>query len=199
MKKILAALAVAAIASSTSVAHAQVGITLGLPAVAGTGCPAGSVDAVLSPDGTTLSILFSSYVAEAGGTTGRAFDRKTCNVRIPVSVPNGISVSIISVDYRGFNQLPAGGSSQFRVEYFFAGGRGPVFLRSFRGPLASDYLIQNDLVATALVWSACGADVLLSTNTSIRVSTFANQQAMATVDTQDVQAAIVYSLQFRRC
>jgi len=201
MKKFIAAFAFAAAAvGSISTASAQVpAITLGLPAVAGTGCPAGSVDAILSPDKSTLSILFSSYVAEAGGTTGLTFDRKSCNVAIPVNVPNGISVSIIGVDYRGFNQLPAGASSQFNVEYFFAGGRGPVFRQDFRGPIAQDYLIHNDLVATAVVWSACGQPVTLRTNTNIRVNTTGGQQAMATVDTQDVQAAVIYNLQFRRC
>jgi hypothetical protein len=201
MKKFIAAFAlVAATVGGASTASAQVpAITLGLPAVAGTGCPAGSVDAILSPDKTTLSILFSSYVAEAGGTTGLTFDRKSCNVAIPVNVPNGISVSIIGVDYRGFNQLPAGASSQFNVEYFFAGGRGPVFRQDFRGPIATDYLIHNDIVATAMVWSACGQPVTLRTNTNIRVNTTGGQQAMATVDTQDVQAAVIYNLQFRRC
>lgn len=118
---------------------------------------------------------------------------------IPVNVPGGFSVSIIAVDYRGFNQLPAGASSQFNVEYFFAGGRGPVFRRYFRDPLASDYLIRNEIIATAMVWSPCGAAVTLRTNTSVRVNTVGGQQAMATVDTQDVQAAVVYNLRFRSC
>jgi hypothetical protein len=201
MKKMIAAIALAAVTGSASMASAQVpGITLGLPAVAGTGCPAGSVDAILDPSMTTLSILFSAYVAEAGnGTPNATFDRKSCNVAIPVNVPGGFSVSIIGVDYRGFNQLPAGATSQFNVEYFFAGSRGPVFRRDFRGPLAADYLIHNDIVATAMVWSPCGAPVTLRTNTSIRVNTVGNQQAQATVDTQDVQAAVIYNLRFRPC
>lgn len=174
-------------------------LTLGLPETGGTGCPAGTVSAVLSPDATSLSIFYDAYFVEAGGTTGRSFERKSCNVGIPVSVPNGISVSILAIDYRGFNLLPLGARSSFRVEYFFAGSRGPIFTRNFTGQLEADYLIENDLIGTAIVWSACGADVILRTNSSIQVNTTANRQALATVDTQDVAAALIFHLQFRSC
>ncbi|WEZ85856.1 DUF4360 domain-containing protein (plasmid) [Rhizobium sp. 32-5/1] len=60
-------------------------------------------------------------------------------------------------------------------------------------------MISNKLVADALVWSPCGTDVNLRTNSSIRVNTTRGQEAMATVDTQDVRAAIVYRLQWRTC
>ena len=99
------------------------GITLGEPGYGGTGCPAGSVSATLSPDATSLSLLFDKYQVAVGGVTNKSFDRKSCNIAIPVRVPQGFSVSILKIDYRGFNQLPQGASSQFNVEYFFAGGR----------------------------------------------------------------------------
>src|SRR5690606_12661462 len=81
-----------------SAAYAQDGITLGPPGYGGTGCPGGSVSVTLSPDNTSLSLLFDRYVVEAGGSTGRSFDRKSCNLAIPVHVPQGLSVSIISID-----------------------------------------------------------------------------------------------------
>ena len=190
--------AVAAVGLAGS-AIAQTPLQLGQPEFGGTGCPQGTVTAILSPDGTALSILYDAYVAEAGGTTGRTFQRMSCNVAIPVDVPNGITVSILAIDYRGFNLLPQGARSNFRVEYFFAGSRGPIFNQTFTGPLEADYLIENDLIGTAIVWAPCGQDVLLRTNSSIQVSTTANRQALATVDTQDVTAALIFHLQFRSC
>jgi hypothetical protein len=181
-----------------SAAHAD-DISLGTPGYGGSGCPSDSVSATISPDGKALSLLFDNYVVEAGGDTGKSFDRKTCNVAIPVHVPQGRSVSVLAIDYRGFNQLPRGARSQFNVEYFFAGTRGPAFTRTFNGPVEKDYLISNKLVADTLIWSACGEDVNLRTNSSIRVNTTRRQEAMATVDTQDVKAAIVYRLQWRTC
>lgn len=193
-----AAVGVLALAGAPLSAHAD-SIRLGEPGYGGTGCPDGSVSTTLSPDAKSLSLIFDGYEVSAGGSTGRSFDRKSCNVAIPVHVPQGMSVSVLSVDYRGFNHLPAGASSQFNVEYFFAGGRGPSFRRSFFGALDADYTINNPLTVSAMVWSACGADVNLRTNSSMRIQTVANREAMATVDSEDVNAAVVYHLQWRAC
>jgi hypothetical protein len=199
MKTLLALATLAFTASFATMGYAQDGITLGEPGYGGTGCPGGSVSATLSPDATSLSLLFDGYLVEAGGDTGKSFDRKSCNVAIPVHVPQGYAVSILSIDYRGYNNFPKGANSQFNVEYFFAGARGPVFSQKFNGPKDEDYLIQNKLTAQTIVYSACGADVNLRTNSSIRVTTTKNQQALATVDSQDVSAAIVYQLQWKKC
>ncbi len=199
MKTLLALATLALTASFATQGYALDGITLGEPGYGGTGCPGGSVSATLSPDATSLSLLFDSYLVEAGGDTGKSFDRKSCNIAIPVHVPQGYAVSILSIDYHGYNNFPKGANSQFNVEYFFAGARGPVFSQKFNGPKDEDYLIQNKLTAQTIVYSACGADVNLRTNSSIRVTTTKNQQALATVDSEDVSAAIIYQLQWKKC
>lgn len=194
-----AALAAAGVLAAAGAASAADDIRLGEPGYGGTGCPSGSVSTTLSPDAKSLSLIFDEYAVEAGGDTGRSFDRKSCNVAIPVHVPQGYSVSVLSVDYRGYNHLEGRSSSQFNVEYFFAGGRGPAFRRDFRGPLDNDYLIQNTITAEGMVWSACGADVNLRTNSSMRVNSVGRAPAMATVDSEDVSAALVYHLAWKRC
>ncbi|MHB1104049.1 MAG: DUF4360 domain-containing protein [Devosia sp.] len=198
MKTILAIAALALTGSFATLAHAD-DISLGEPGYGGTGCPGGTVSATLSPDAKSLSLLFDAYSAEAGGDTGKTFDRKSCNIAIPVHVPQGLAISVLAIDYRGYNNVPLGANSQFNVEYFFAGTRGPTFRRTFNGPKDEDYLIHNQLTAQSIVWSACGADVNLRTNSSIRVATKNNKQALATVDSEDVSAAIVYQLQWKQC
>jgi hypothetical protein len=176
------------------------GVTLGQPSYGGNGCPAGTASATLSPDSTSLSLLFDQYQVEAGGITGRNVDRKSCNVAIPVNVPQGYSVSILKIDYRGFNALPIGANSTFNVEYFFAGQQGPAFQKNFSGPLNDNFTLSNTLIAEAVVWSACGAQVTLRTNTSLMAQTnWAGEQAMATVDSADVNASVIYRLQWKRC
>jgi hypothetical protein len=175
-------------------------IALGYPSYAGTGCPAGSASASLSPDAKTLSVLFDSFTAEAGNTTGRQIDRKNCQISIPVHIPNGISVSLIGVDYRGFNGLPAGARSELRAEYFFAGSTGPKIAKQFFGPNLNDYLIHNDLIATGLVWSPCGADVNLRIASSIMAITNSRyDQTQMSLDSIDATAGLLFSLQFRKC
>lgn len=180
-------------------AQARDQLRLGQPAYGGTGCPAGSASVTLSPDQSALSILFDEYLVEAGGDLSR-IDRKSCNIAIPVHVPQGYSVSIFQVDYRGYAYVPRGSMARFNVEYFFAGSRGPRTSRTFRGYHDSEYLIRDDLEASALVWSACGADVNLRMNSSMLAKGSSwGDPVLATVDSADVTSGIVYHIRWRRC
>jgi hypothetical protein len=198
MKTLTMIVAIAALCLAPTMARAD-SIRLGNPGYGGTGCPSGTASVILSADKRSLSLLFDAYYAEAGGSTGKSFDRKSCNLAIPVHVPQGLSISVLAIDYRGYNNIPSGATSVFSVEYFFAGTSGPSFKRTFNGPKDDDYLISNKLTAQSVVWSACGADVNLRTNSSIRVTTKQNKQALATVDSEDIKAAIIYKLQWKKC
>lgn len=173
-------------------------IRLGVPGYGGSGCPSGSASVTLSPDQKALTLIFDSFMAEAGAY--KRLGRKSCNLAIPVHIPQGFSVSIIQADYRGFVSIPEGAQGQFSSEFFFAGGRGPKAVRRFYGPFDSDYLIESGVVLAGQVWSACGADVNLRVNSSIYVTTNSyGDDALATVDSADFKAGIVYKLQWKRC
>ena len=178
-------------------AYAQSGLSLGKASYGGTGCPAGTAAVALSSDKKSLSLRFDRYEVQAGGS--RTFDRKSCNLAVPLRVPSGLSVAVVAVQYRGVNRLPPGAKAQFRAEYFFAGGQGPVSTRTFNGPLQGRFSFADKLTAKSRVWSACGADVILRTNTSLRVSTAAKRAASSSVRSQEIKSAIVYSLQWRNC
>ncbi len=181
-------------------AFAQSDISLGEPVTGGNGCPAGSASATLSPDGKALSIIFDQFIAEAGPASGRTVDRKSCNIAVPVHVPGGFSISVVAVDYRGFVSLPSSSASaRMQAEYFFAGMMGPRFVKDFRGRMDQDYLFTNQLGLQAAVWSPCGADVNLRVNASMLVKNSGHQDAMATVDSADINAGIIYQIQTRRC
>ena len=176
-------------------------VTLGDPAVAGSGCPAGSIDYVLSPDKTSLSILFDDFIAEADAG-GR--DRKNCDVAIPVKVPQGFSVSVIDMDYRGYAYLPRRSSARLTTEYFFAGQRGPRFTETLRGPMDDEYLINNSLIALASTWSPCGKQVILRSRAAVNLNNRRGRElAEMTVDSidaaVDTRFAIKYYLSWRRC
>jgi hypothetical protein len=175
-------------------------IRLGVPAYGGNGCPQGTASAALSPDRKSLSILFDQYSAEAGRSTGRKVDRKACNVAIPVHVPQGYSISLFKVDYRGFNSLPAGGRSRLNVNYFFAGQRGPTYTKEFHGEQNNNYFLTNNVAAESLVWSPCGADTNLRINSDLMVQSNASgQDTLATVDSTDIKSGLIYHLQWKRC
>jgi hypothetical protein len=195
MKRLVLGVLVAGAAFTAVPANAQPQLTLGTPTYGGTGCPQGTASAVLSADRTQLSILYDQWVTSVDASGG--FDRDGCTLAVPVEVPQGISVSIYAVDYRGFNFLPPGGMSQFQVEYFFTGGIGPIFTQEFQGPLAETFLIRNELAIVDIVWSGCGEDVILRANASTFLR--ASEAAQISVDSEDIDTSIVFLLQTQTC
>ncbi|MFN7454159.1 MAG: DUF4360 domain-containing protein [Pseudobdellovibrionaceae bacterium] len=182
----------------TTAAEAQ--LRLGEPAYGGSGCPAGSAAVTVSPDEQAISVLFDQYTVEAGRTTGRRLDRKNCNLTIPVQVPQGYSVSVFQVDYRGYLAVPRGGMARFDAEYFWAGSRGPRLSRQFNGPTNDLFTLTDELLARTLVWTRCGESVNLRVNTSILVQANSNMdQTLGQVDSADVSSGVIYHLQWKRC
>lgn len=184
---------------ATSMTAFADGLVLGDPAYGGNGCPNGSASATISPDGSSLSVIFDQFITEAGPSSGKQLDRKSCNIAIPVHVPNGFSISILAVDYRGFVSLPRGATARLQAEYFFAGSQGPRFAKDFRGAFDQDYTFNNSMGVQAMVWSPCGADVNLRVNASMMVRNNSYDDALATVDSADFSSGIIYQVQMRRC
>jgi len=185
-----------AILITNSNAHADE-IQIGTPIYGGSGCPQGTADLALMPDGSALGILFDQYVAVAGGETGRLFERKACSLAIPLHIPAGLSVSLVRVDYQGFAEVPAGGQAKFGVEYFFAGSRGKRIERVFED--SNSGFVLSDEVATA-IWSECGTDVNLRLNTSM--SAITNEDGDLTIGaigSAEATAGFYYRFIVRSC
>jgi hypothetical protein len=195
-------LSIGLIVSSAAVAAS---LQIGQPQTGGNGCPQGTVSATVDPSGQAVSFLFDQYIAEAGAMTGKRLDRKSCNIAIPIQVPNGYSVALLKVDYRGYNFVPVGGQNRFDVEYFWAGSRGPRISKTFRAPsysrpLDDNFSLTDLLQATTVVWSKCGESVNFRINSSLTAqSNSAMQQTMAVLDSADVSGELKYHFQFRPC
>lgn len=171
-------------AQSASAAPSLNSVYFNEPSYGGSGCPQGSASSSLTPDGLTLTMLFDSYTASP--------TRKTCNISIPVHVPNGFQVSTITADYRGFAQ----GTSELKRSYFFAGGAGPSFTDLLGTAGGATYLKTDNLVETSNTWSRCGADVNMRINSAIRGL---NNRSNISVDSLDLHQGMVFHLQYRPC
>lgn len=179
-------------------------ISLQEPSYGGTGCPQGTVGVALSPDAKALSVVFDAFMAEAGKSVGKTLDRKSCNLIVPIHIPQGMSVSVLKVDYRGYVYAPKGTQAQFNVEYFLKSfgsqNTGPKASKTFVGAYDNEYLISNNLGLSAIVWSSCGEDVNLRINSSIMARTNSKKDdVLATVDSTDIAAGLVYHLQWKTC
>jgi hypothetical protein len=155
----------------------------------GNGCPANSASVTVSPDGQELSVLFDKFIAQGKDPNN---SRKSCNLVIPIKVPQGFQISLYDADYRGYVAPDTKGT--LRAEYFFAGNRGPVFQRTFRGE--ESYTVTDSLATVANVWSTCGS----SENMRVNASMAARGQGMATVDSFDLaHRGLVYHIKYRNC
>jgi len=155
----------------------------------GSGCPNGTASVNVSPDGQELSILFDEFAAFG---KNRRESRKSCNLTIPIKVPQGFQISLFDADYRGYVAPKTKG--KLRAEYFFAGTRGPVFQRLFKGE--TEYNVRDKLATVADVWSACGDSVNMRVNASMK----ARGKGMATVDSFDLaHRGLVYHVKYRAC
>jgi hypothetical protein len=155
----------------------------------GNGCPVNSASVTVSPDGQELSVLFDKFIAQGSDPNN---SRKSCNLVIPIKVPQGFQISLYDADYRGYVAPQTSGT--LRAEYFFAGNRGPVFQRTFRGE--ESYTVTDSLATVANVWSACGS----SENMRVNASMAARGKGMATVDSFDLaHRGLVYHIKYRNC
>jgi Domain of unknown function (DUF4360) len=188
----LAALALTAASIATSMAPAYsannkveiMGANYG-----GSGCPMDSASVSVSPDGQELSILFDKFTALGNNP---AQSRKSCNMSIPIKVPQGFQVSFYDADFRGY--VAPNTSARLRSEYFFAGSRGPAFVRNISGE--TNYDVRDSLATVANVWSACGDSVNMRVNASIA----ARGEGMATVDSFDLaHRGLIYHIKYRSC
>lgn len=187
LRTLIAAATLATVAATS--AHAapdQNGVFFKDPAIAGSGCEAGTVDYAITPDGQTLSILFESFAASGSSN-------KTCNIAVPVHVPNGYQVSLMTADYRGLVK----GSASLNRSYFFAGATGPSLVTPLMGSgSGKEYTQRDSLITSSNSYAKCGEDVNLRVNS--RIMSKSNNSSIS-VDSLDLQNGIVFKLQYRPC
>lgn len=182
------------------------GLGMELPDYGGSGCPQGSISAILSPDQRTLSVLFDAYVARAGGDTGQPRSALNCKLKIPFNVPAGYRVQVVKMDYRGFISVPLGANAVFSasVHYLEKDGRPtktPKFRRGkiFKGPRQEEVMLTSFLRGQH--WSPCGQSFVLMAESRLAVNTNpSHDDALSAIDSMDaVQKPVRYSLRWQKC
>lgn len=175
-------------------------VTIKSIAYAGSGCPAGTVSKSLALDAKAFTLLFDSYVAEAGPGILLSSGRKNCQIAVDLRFPQGFSYTIFEVDYRGYAKLDRGATGLQKTNYYFQGQAvGPSLQTTFVGSVDQDYHVRDTLGIEALVWSPCGASRALNLNTQVRVSARGSSRGLMTIDSIDGQLAHTYGIRWRRC
>ncbi len=158
---------------------------------AGTGCSADSVTAD-EPIGTTLSILFGKYdAANPPGDAVSGVRLSSCSFAVPVHIPAGWQVSLLTADWRGGTI----GEAELQREYFFAGQTDGIKIVSLFND--DDYTERDSLNPST--YTACQSvdqDVVLRVNsTALAISS----DSYIGVESVDMDNKVVFKLNSQTC
>ena len=154
-----------------------------------------AADYVLAPDNSALSILFSDLTVESGGET-----TAECTIDVPLQLPEGMSLGVYRVDYRGFASLAKEDVATLRVDFELGPkGNSRNFKRSVRGATEDDFIFTENIGAGLMKRVGCGVDARLRGSVSLTLD--ANSEALATLDSGDgaSRRGIVYRFNLKKC
>jgi hypothetical protein len=180
------------------------GLKLGHPNYQGTGCPSGSVALTVSPDESAVSVLFNSFVVEAGGQTNRRLDEKNCGLSIPIEVPAGYSLSVATVDYRGYVYSPKQNIfNNMSVDYTWFGHPGRHYENKFQGPIDDNFTISQAVASHMKQWTTCGQknNLVITTNLKTRTNPQNDSTILAldSIDGTGHSSGLRFHLEWKPC
>ena len=170
---VLAGVAASLLVIPTSTAQAvpaPEGVTAQLVTINGSGCSDQVGDVTISPEGDTLNIEFSGFLA-----TKRI---KTCTAVVQVTAPEGYAYAVTGVSYSGLADLPEGSSGTIRTLTWFQGGTAVTDSWTLDGPQLGSWDHAVEIPGEDQVFSTCGASAYLVLSTSVRVSGDASAQLL---------------------
>ncbi|MBC7370616.1 MAG: DUF4360 domain-containing protein [Bdellovibrionaceae bacterium] len=180
-------------------------ITVGVPSYGGNACPQGSVKAVFAADNLSFSLLFDQFVAEVTDPAAAPRDSISCDVLIPIQVPEGMQMKITRVDLRGFSSLPEWGRGFLHSVFNFRGRGGDgdrMNLRfAFAGPIAENYELSSDTLTPGdSEISPCGGAFQLRILNQLRIQIpQRGSQATLTLDSVDGTSEATYFVGWQSC
>jgi len=153
------------------------------PSIKGSGC-SGTSNYRLTPNGKTLSISFKKFIASPSN--------KTCTITVPITVPAGFKISVLTANYRGFVK----GKGELKRSYRAAGSSGGAKKNSFNKTGGDDYYVNDNLLRMNKKMSKCGKNITLKINTRIKA---AGTNSKISMDSDELSSGAIFHLQYRSC
>jgi len=173
-------------------------LELGIPVIGGNGCSKNSSSVQLNNNKDVIQIRFSDYFVIADEQ--RSLDRKSCNLAIPLHIPEGYSVAVVEANYHGFLSLPENSTLDLNTEYFFVGEESAKLSRQVTGEAFGDFQLTDAVLMENEIWSKCGEDTIMRVNTSMLLKNKkSNELAIAVIDSADINSGILYQIKMRKC
>ena len=137
----------------------------------GTGCPPGTWNVEISPDGKDFVTTFSSYEVMINDQTPDLTVTKNCSLSFLLHSPLGLSLSVKTVEFIGYTFLEEGVTAVAQASYRFQGSSimSQSERRTRQGPLDTDFVYRDDVAVRDAVWSPCGVNRELIVHTQIQL------------------------------
>ena len=164
-------------------------------------CGGGSYSVINAPDGTSVSVLFDSFTASGSQAVAGAV-RTTCAVRIPLNLPQGYSLGVFRMEYRGFAHLDPRQSAQLSVDYGVGPkGGGRNFRRGLRGAYDGDFGFVENIGAGLMRRTGCGESAVLNLAASLDLRSGGSPDGMITLDSIDgaSRGGVVFYIDLKKC
>lgn len=180
-----------------------IGSFIGSPAsAADSGCPKGTVQTTISPDGMTLSLLFDQFSLSTAAGAAAGIAKKTCEVMVPLHLAAGNSLGIYKVDYRGFAHLGNLQSTELLTRYAFAADKRLRENRKLvKGPYDSDFAFSELVGERTMRRAGCGDAAVLRIVLSLTLLRRGPSDALTTLDSVDgaPKRGLVYHFNLQKC
>jgi len=167
----------------------------------GSGCrTSDSVVPILSDDQQSFIIIFNDM--QLLYPPGTPLQSISCVAVLNMHVPQGIQISLGTVNTRGFASLDPGHRARHTSRYFLAGNPlGATFTTQLRGPFEDVYQSTDQILLGSSTWSPCGRNVLLAMNTSLFLDTTGNRRGASLFNSDTLDGAFrkVLHVSWRRC
>ena len=166
----------------------------------GSGCQEETAITVLSPDQSAISLMFEDFLLEVGGENPMS-DRKNCQVKINISVPQDKQIVITKIDYRGYAFAPNSASinlgTGYSIEVPSISFATPEFKNNMikRGYFDDEFLFEQ-VISDRLLEKACGRDLTLNVKASLSAQT-RGEESLASIDSLD--SGIDYKISLVDC
>lgn len=169
----------------------------------GNGCSQGTYSVVNSPDGTTLTILFDSFSIATAQSASASSNRISCNVQVPLNLPDGFTLGLYKVDYRGFAHLSENQSSELFVDYVFGTrNKSRNFHRKVKGAYDADFFFTETIGAGLMKRIGCGESAVLNVAAALELDTSGHPgEAMVALDSVDgaPKGGLIYHFDLKPC
>lgn len=174
--------------------------------MSGNGCPAGTVQVVLAPDASAITLLYDQLQAEANASVHQA--RKNCDVIIKFRKPKLYSFAIESADFRGYVYLEHGARAQQVVKLETGSGdlaklNLNIGAKSWVGPVDQNFVLRAVKPVEGMKYLSClqpKKDGRLRVKSTITAENgTSSAQALIAVDSVDGRLVQKYNLKWINC